>query len=287
MIEVSKCRKSSSADMASHDPRIETTNRYRTVAEDRIIEVLLSPYQIAAGARALDLQVAQGILDRCIALGLPYRSAKEGCRFFDPVEVRNFIKYAHFRWREPIWLDRNVLTLRRLMAHPITTTANSRCLVEIARKFNLSKHRVGELVRLGLPLPIEDPTTGPHLSTFLPLTSRDAQIGFDEARLNVRIPVTERKSAEIGVRLQLNFPPESQRQTPQIESDEIALYTRKSEGLIKLNQRINDLARRLIGRESDRWTILNRIWDFMFDELTLGAIHYDNLHPLSPARLDA
>ena len=270
-------------EMPPHDLRFETNDRYRTVAEERIVDFLLSPFEVAAGARALDLLVAKGILDRCIALGLPYRSSKDDRRLFDPVEVRNFIKYAHFRWNEPIWRDRTVLTLRRLMAQPISSPSKSTDYeVKIVRKFNLTGHQVGEFVRLALPLPIEDLTTAPNLSSFLPLDANDVQTDFDEARLNVRFPVTESKSAEIGVCIRLICPPKTEQQAPKIDRDEIALYTRKSEGLIKLNQRITDLAKRLVGQESDRWSILHRIWDFMFDELTLGAIHYDKLHPRNP-----
>jgi hypothetical protein len=64
----------------------------RTVSERRIVTFLLSPYEVARGNRERDLPLAQAMLDRRVALGLPFRTDPSGLRLFDPAEVVNFIK---------------------------------------------------------------------------------------------------------------------------------------------------------------------------------------------------
>jgi hypothetical protein len=279
--------------MPANQLRIETTDRYRTVAEERIVEFLLSPYEIAVGARALDLPVAKAILDRCIALGLPHKLSTDGHRLFDLVEVQNFIRYAYFRWGERVWRDRNVPIFRQLMSHtgpgaplcnpPALALPRSGCYaIKIVREFNLAKHRTGDLVRLRLPLPIADPTTRGSSSSFIPLDSCPAEVSFDEARLDIRLTVPECKCVEMGVLIKLNFQQDLEKPPTRLEANEIALYTRESEGYIKLNDRIKELSLQISSSCSDRLAIIYSVWDFMFDELTLGAIHYDKIDTHAP-----
>src|SRR5208283_2989546 len=122
-------------------------DRNRTVSERRIVAFLLSPYEIVRGNRAGDLPLAQAMLDRCVALGLPFRRDPAGPRLFDPAEVVNFIKHAYFAWQEPMWMDRAVTMLRRLMAESVpgvafdqppdlSTLRAERYTVHITRRFN-------------------------------------------------------------------------------------------------------------------------------------------------------
>lgn len=279
--------------MASHDFRIVSADRYRTVAEARIVEFLLSPYEIAAGARELDVPVAKDILERLIALGLPYALSQDGRRLFDPAEVQNFIKSAYLRWNEPIWPVRAVMMLRRLMSPSASYTSvdfppdlselNSKTyLVTIVRKFNLAKHRVGDVVRLRLPLPIEDRMLRHSVSSFLPLSAYDVQASFDEARLDIKYVVTECKSVEIGVRILFEANSKTDKLSAKIDNDERAIYTSGSEGLIKINQRVIDLSKRLAREKTGNLNLLHSVWDFMFDDLSLGVIHYDKIDPANP-----
>lgn len=279
--------------MSAHNFYIETADRYRTVAEERIVEFLLSPYEIAAGARESDFPVARTILARCVALGLPHRLSSDGRRLFDPVEVQNFIKYAYLKWGEPIWPDRNVPIFRRLMSHSVGSAPvccppalselkSTRCVIRIVRQFNLAKHRVGDIVRLRLPLPVADPTIRGFSTSFLPFNTRRVHAICEEGRLDVRLVAPECKSAEIGVDIQLYFTDELEKSTASLDSSEMALYTKRSEGLIKLNKRVIELSKRIVGSTSARSDIIHAIWDFMFDELDLGAIYYDRIDPQNP-----
>jgi hypothetical protein len=270
-----------------------STDRYRTIVEERILDFLLSPYAIVAGTRELDFPVAKNILETCVALGLPYALSEDGRRLFDPAEVVNFIKYSYFKFGEPIWRDRAVLMLRRLMSGAVSRESfdSPPNLVEmkptgyditIQRRFNLSDRRVGDVLRLRLPLPIDDPTINNSLSVFLPNNTAGAQTKFEQARLDVRLAVPESREVTIGVRIRLTFTPKTDNFVPKIDPNESALYTRHAEGLIKVDQRIVELSQLITGSCVEREDILHRLWDFAFEELTLGSVYYDQIDPESP-----
>ena len=111
------------------------------------------------------------------------------------------------------------------------------------------------------------------------MDSRCDEVSFDEAQLDVRLVVPECKRAEIGVLISLDIKHELEKSTARIDPTEIKLYTRESEGFIKINERIKELAKQIAGLRSDRQEIVSAIWDFMFDDLILGVIHYDKIDP--------
>ena len=192
------------------------TNRYRTIPEERIVDFLLSPYAIAAGARALDTPIAKNILETCVTLGLRYQVSGTGRRLFDPAEVGNFIKYAYFKYGAPFWRDRAVFMLRRLMSETVSraplnippdlaklkpTTYD----ITIRRTFHLLDRQIGDIVRLRLPLPIDDPMTAASTSVFLSSDTPGAQTKYEQDRLTVQLAVSKRREVTIGVRIQLRI----------------------------------------------------------------------------------
>lgn len=270
-----------------------TTDRYRTIIDERIVDFLLSPYAIVAGVRELDIPIAKNILERCVSLGLPYALSENGHRLFDPAEVVNFIKYSYFKYRELFWRDRAVLMLRRLMSEansqaPSESPPNLAELksatydITVQRRFNLSDRQVGDVVRLRLPLPLDHPTKNNSGILFFGKDTTGAQTNFNQARLDVRLTVPEQREVTIGVRIRLTLTPKTDNFDAKIDPIDSALYTRPEEGLIKVDRRIFDLSQRIGGTRVDRWEILHRLWDFLFDELTLGSIYYDQIDSESP-----
>jgi transglutaminase-like putative cysteine protease len=70
-----------------------------------------------------------------------------------------------------------------------------------------------------------------------------------------------------------------------LDPAELDLYTRPSEGLIKVNPRLAELARNLAGAETDPIRLVRRFWDFVVGELRFGAIHYDAIERDRPLDL--
>jgi hypothetical protein len=270
--------------------------RYCSIDETRIVEMLLVHgwrFDVAAGRRERAEGEARAALERFIALGLSYCESASG-RKFDPVETWNYVKWAHFHRAERIWEDHCVRAARRQVWETVGDNENwdrppmpdvlapRRFAVTIRRAFNLSRYRSGERVRLRLPLPLEDSSLRDLSVEFLPPSGVEVKTVMSPARLDVIIPVPAEGQACIGVRASFTAYPTTPQGALSLDPMEVDLYTRPSEGLIKVNERIGDLAAQLAGREVSSLNIVRRFWTFMLDELALGAIHYDALDPASP-----
>ena len=89
--------------MELHDFRFPDAGRYRNVPEAQIVGFLCSPFELADGRAEPELAAMQVLLDRLVAIGLPFRPDAQDTRRFDLAEVVNFIKHAHYAWGNPVW----------------------------------------------------------------------------------------------------------------------------------------------------------------------------------------
>lgn len=266
-----------------------TGPRYRTIEEGRIIAFLTSPYAVVAGEHHVDVERAISILERCVSLGLPFCTNQSGERLYDPVEVVNGIKHLHFSMGEPIWMERSVRMLRRLMSEALPGAARdtppdlSRLdegsyTVTIWRRFGLAAHGRGESLRLRLPLPLEGIA---DVRVLLP-ASTDIDHRILPGRVEVRATVAEFPELEIGAEVRFTARPQALAEQPAPDEAERSLWTRPREGLIKVDKTISDLAQHIAAGAQEPWTIMSRFWDYLFDTFQLGFIHYDRIDPANP-----
>ena len=271
--------------------------RYRSVVEARIVEMLLVHgwrFDVAAGRRDAAEQAARAALERCVTLGLPYCQTPGGERMFDPVETWNFIKWAHFHKGERIWEDHWVTSGRREVWESISDGGDwrfppaqdalgpCRYMVTIRRTFNLDACRPGNRVRLRLPLPLEDLALRDLTVEFLPPPGVTVETVMAPARLDVLLPVSYPGEVCVGFRASFTAYPTIPQAAPSLDPTQAALYTRPSEGLIKVSERVAALAAQLAGAEPDHLSVVRRFWNFMLDALAHGSIHYDALDPARP-----
>ena len=272
-------------------------SRYRTVKEARIVEMLLVygwKFDVAAGRRAAAEQAARAALERCIALGLPHRPSVGGERMFDPVETWNYVKWTHFNHGDRIWENQCVSTARHEAWESVSdggdirfppaqdTFRSRRYMVTIRRTFNLDARQVGNRVRLRLPLPLEDLALRDLSVEFLPPPGVTVETSMAPARLDALLQLPHPGAACIGIRTSFTAYPITPQAAPSLDPTQTALYTRPSEGLIKVSERVAALAVQLAGTDPDHLSVVRRFWNFMLDELALGAIHYDALDPSRP-----
>jgi hypothetical protein len=273
--------------------------RYRNIEESRIVELLLHDgwaFDVAAGARAEAEHQARAALDRCVAIGLAHRRSASGERLFDPVEVSNFLESAGRGGLDRTWEDRCLPNVRRLVwqAHgggdprhpppPPAALGPARYAVSIRRTFNLERFQPGEMVRLRLPLPLEDAFLGEVLIDFIPPEGAAAQAAVGPARLDALVQVPEGGRATIGVKASFTaWPVVPVAPAAPLDPAEAELYTRPKEGLIRVSARVEALAAELAGAEEDRWAVVRRFWAFMMEQLACGSIHHDQLDPAAPA----
>ena len=271
--------------------------RYRSIDEARAVEMLVVHgwrFDVAAGRRAASEEAARAALNRCVVLGLPHRLSANGERLFDPAEMWNFIEWSQSRLGERTWEEQCVSGARRDLWqwHPDDVDCNRppdldalgprRFAITIRRTFNLEGRRPGERVRLRLPLPLEDASLSNLQAQFLPSPDAPARTSFAPARLDALLAAPGDGQVCIGVRATFI----ARRTVPEpgagLDPADTALYTRPSEGLIKISERVGDLAAQLAAGECDPLTLVRRFWTFMIDTLACGAIHHDALDPARP-----
>jgi hypothetical protein len=268
-------------------------DRYRTIAEPRIVEMLLVQgwrYEVAAGRRAQAEAEAGEALRH---YGLPH-VVHHGIRHFDPVEVHNFVRWAAIHLGDRVWADHLVAEFRRQAwdSYPEQTDWSlppkpdalgyRRYEATIQRSFNLRGRKTGERLRLALPVVLGDRTLIKSREIFLQPDGMCLEAISRPDRIEALLTMGEASEIEIGVRFGfaagLGLPGEA----GTLSAADIELYTRPSEGLIKISDAVRHLSEKIGGDETAPLQILRRAWDYVFAHFLCGSIHYDRLDPAAP-----
>ncbi len=279
-------------------------DRYRTVPESRLIDTLLVagfPLEVQAGQRPQAEAQTATSLARWIELGLGYRRAENGERFFDPVEAVNCMKWAGLNGLDNFWADHFVRTGRAVLREwddsnvpDLTTTAGPRpprrFNVTVKRAFDLSQHSASAKARLRLPLPLEGWTNDKvKVSPIIP-ADLTANIAMSDGRFEAQFAAPANRAIEISAKLSFTTTGAPvDRAAEGLDEKDRELYLRSSEGLIKITSRIDELAKRLAGNGRNSTDVVTALWCYMLDELNCGMAHYDQVRPDAPGEsvLDA
>lgn len=279
--------------MTSRPPGIRTDDRYRTVGERQIVEMLLVAAfvsELDAGKWADAAAQVVAALDRWIDLGLGYRVSDRGERLFDPVEVINRMKWAGYHDQDRFWTDHFVATTRGFLGEWDNTTARpdqpacrrpARFSLTLRRLFHLNDIEAGRKLRLRLPLPLSqssddveiEPAVAPDLA---------ARINRSEGRLEFQLPAPSDPFVEIGATITFRTNGWSKHEVAAASADENEIYLRPNEGLVRVTPRIYALSQKLAGEERDRFKIVTRFFHYLIDELMCGLVHYDQIDTEAP-----
>ncbi|HEY1730073.1 MAG TPA: transglutaminase-like domain-containing protein [Candidatus Baltobacteraceae bacterium] len=228
---------------------------------------------------------AAGALERWISAGLPFRK-HHSVRTFDPAEVVNFAKALGMRGDDDFWEQHYVATGRWLvgeLAAPRTVAPDeSRCFsLRLERTVNLGHYAAGDRVRLHLPLPIEDESMHDvHVVPDVDGATRIESARIESGRLVATVIVPQEKIASIAAEIAFCHPERSERSERSRRTatiSDLELYLRPQEQLIKITPRMLELAKRLGVNKNDSLATMRSIWDFFFEHLALGVVHYDAL----------
>ena len=268
---------------------IRVDDRYRTLPEARIIEMLLFmgwAYEFESGVAE---KAAREALQAWTQMGLGFRCATNGERLFDLVEVHNFMKRAGVDERDNFWSRRFVPTCRRMVsdlaeAGPSADWAEGerRFVIELRRTFNLRAIPAGSRLRLRVPLPLTgDYLQDLHVTPFAE-TAREVQIKISPGRLEARMIVSGEAETILGATL--SFTARLQKPGPgRGHGDpEPALYLCNREGFIVVSERIRALARSLAGVGATPLEAVRAFWEYIHAGLICGALHYDQIDLASP-----
>jgi Transglutaminase-like superfamily len=244
-----------------------THERYRTASETQIRDfILLSgwAFEFQAGESGLEEKAAEA-LDRFVALGLPFRQSQKGRRF-DPVETLNFIKWMGLAGKDFFWVDRFVETGRRLVR---AQASAGRYSVALRRTVNIEPLNGQGAVRLRLPIPLVSPSLSNLTIVGASAGPLATRIGAD--RIEARGPRPAGREATLEARFSFSVSSEA------VDRDRGGLERclAPNEGLIQVTPRISALADACAAGVATPAETVRRFWDFILDNLCLGAVHYD------------
>jgi hypothetical protein len=251
-------------------------------------------FELECGRRAEALRSTQASLESWIALGLPYARSASGERLYDPVEALNFMKWAGLEGLDTFWRERYVGTGRALVCDlagrrddtpwPDGRT-DARFHVSLQRSFELRSFAPGARLRLRMPIPlssayVRDIEVRPSVSP-----ECRAELAVRDGRVETRLIAGTDPVLEIGAEVWFTAtarpadiaPPEGD-----LAASEKDIYLRAQDGLIRGTPRILALARTLAGPASAPWNSLRSFWNYMLDELSSGAVHYDQVDARAP-----
>jgi hypothetical protein len=281
-------------------PGIRAEDRYRTVSEKQIVEVLLVAAFVAELEAGQREQAATGIhsaLEAWIKLGLGFRMSDSGERMFDPVEVVNRMKWAGYQGLDDFWINHFVATGRTFFGEWNSSPDEAlsrlqkpvRFNMNLRRVFNLDGIEAGQKLRLRLPLPLEQSSQHVEIE---PIVSADlsARILRSDGRLDFQFAAPSEPTVEIAADISFTTDGRSRDDLPgHLASSRSDIYLRANEGLIRVTPRIEALARSLAETGHDRFEIANRFFHYIIDELMCGMVHYDQVDAEAPGEwvLDA
>jgi hypothetical protein len=245
----------------------------RTSDEARIVDLLLLfgyAFEVEAGGEAEAREAVRVDLEALVALGLEFE-VQAGRRFFDPVEVMNFLIALGRAGEGGFYLDRYVPTGRKMIRsfHPDSgdvvaspaTLKPRRFKVRLERAFSLAGVQPDARLRLRLPLPIVDRA----LSDLDIATS--AHTGAETAAVALEATFTAYPSFADGAPL---------------SDAERTLYTQPREGLIHVSPAVRALAEAQTGGEANPWRQALAFKDYLFDNFNAGVLHYHQIDPKAP-----
>jgi len=274
---------------------IATAAHYRTVGEAQIVDMLLVAafvYELQAGQRSSAIAAAKSALQTWVGLGLQFRFSDAGERTFDPVEVVNFMKWAGFNSLDRFWTDHFVNTGRTFYREwnaaaaaepsPTAPLEPARFTVNLRRSFDLSRFDRGQKLRLRLPLPLSCCSDDIEVSPVIP-DELSARLTRSDGRLDFQLAAPDQPMVEVAA--QISFTTDG-RSRDSIEGtlppDQIELYLRPSEGLIRVTPRVQALSHTLGGTGRSPLALVTALWNYLIEELMCGMVHYDQVDAEAP-----
>jgi Transglutaminase-like superfamily len=254
-------------------------DRYRNTPQARIVEMLVLLGHAYETDRDKARVAALEALERWIGLGLPTRH--EGrVRLFDPVEVLNFFKAAGVEGRDDFWAEHFVATHRRCVEDLAALGKEVSFQLDFRRRFHLAGP--ADRLRLRMPLPLLE-THGDSLSVEpIMETAGEIRIELAPGRLEARVTAARPGDLTIGAALAFSARRREGASGGQLDDKARELYLRPREGLIVVSERVRSLASSLAAGADEAVAVLRAFWDYVMDELTSGAIHYDQVSTDAP-----
>ncbi len=270
-------------------PPTPSEQGYRRVAEPLVLDLLaVSAWavELDAGRRSEAIGGAARWLEAAVSAGLGFRSDAANARFFDPVEVDQFLGWLATVGPDRDWLDRLYATNAAVVAENRSAAAaapsdapagSARYRVGLRRTFDLARFEPGAQVRLRLPLPLHCEFHPDFSIAVTPPTAGDADISVTEGRLEARLRVTEDPLVTIGVDIDLTARlPVERSDAGGLDPRLAEAHLRQVEGLIRVTPRIEALADQL-GGGLDPLGAVTAFWVYLQGAVRFQFVGYESV----------
>jgi len=274
---------------------IRTKDRYRTVTERHIVDMLLVAAFVSdleAGRRDSAVSRVRVALDSWIALGLGYRISDCGERMYDPVEVVNLMKWSGYHGLDDFWINHFVATGRSFFGEWDMRASEApsrpgrhdpvRFNVSLRRSFGLIGIEAGQKLRVRLPLPLSQSSQKIEVEPIAP-AGLPTRVVRSEGRLDFQFTAPSEPVVEIAAKMAFDTDGRSKDDLPgQLSPEKREIYLRANEGLVRITPRIQELTRTIGGTEVGDLEIATRFFHYVIDEFMCGMVHYDQVNADAP-----
>ena len=281
--------------LKNNTPGIRTEDRYRTVRERQIVDMLLVAAFVSdleAGRREWAVARISAALDSWIVLGLGYRMSERGERMFDPVEVVNRMKWSGYRGLDDFWINHFIATGRTFFGEWNAQASDEppghgpldpiRFTVCLRRIFGLDGIESGRKLRLRLPLPLSQSSEQVEIEPKAP-AGLSARVVRSEGRLDFQFSAPSEPIVEIAAKIAFTTDGRSRDDLPgRLPSDRRETYLRANEGLVRVTPRIHALAGAIGETGAADLEIATSFFHYIIDELMCGLVHYDQVNADAP-----
>ena len=137
-------------------------------------------------------------------------------------------------------------------------------------------------MRLRMPLPLEGKYLRNLQVTPISQSIPGADIKVQAGRLEARMTVSTESKVVLGARLSFTARAQAPAPGDSEEEPDRELYLRRQEGLIVISDRVQILAESLVTASAAPLDKLRAFWDYIYQELKCGMLHYDQIDAASP-----
>lgn len=233
-----------------------------------------------AGQIADVMAKARDAVARWQGQGLPHEEGEGGEALFDPFEVRAFAIHAARGGRDPLWRDTNVVTRRRCVEDQEGASSTSRVTFQrtVPNLDSLPPEVVGG-ARLRVPFPWEDGTQGaPSQVKVTDNQGREVPGTAEAGRLTVALADLPTTSPELDLLMTYDLDPlDPDGRDGRVEEGDRALYTRPEEGLVRVSEGLQAVAREVAPARGTPLEVTEALWDHVFAQVAVVPVHHDEL----------
>jgi hypothetical protein len=226
--------------------------------------------------------IIKNAIDRFVAYGLPFERMAHDERYFDPVEVINFMKWLDIEQKDCFWSEYVVPTGQQLVSSLAKKTVTGRQIqdqrlsINFCRSFNVTNATLHKKNRLRIPIPMFEFCRG-EVSIQYEDSNQSVKPLISRHDNYIQIDTTGAGQKQLSISYEYSLTEQSlSNRTPlknDLSSEDRVIYTRSIEGFIVVTDELQAFAKTIASSPLDADKV-HKIWCWVLDNMMIGSIHY-------------